>query len=311
LNEMQSSRHILRLLAIAVVVLGAVSEQASSIGAPGSTVPLSVLAGGETCATAVPITTLPFNDAGDTTTSSNEMLFLGTTCSGGGIGTRPGRDHIYQFNVFAGNSLTFQVTPDAIYDTAIYILGTCGNGSTCTQHADTGIEGQTETIGPVTLAPGTHYLYIDSVYSEDEKGGFGPYILSVTGTLGTPNNTSFYTVTPCRVLDTRDSAGPDGPALSAGVPRTFAVAGRCLIPSGAKSISANVTVTQPTAGGHLTVYPGGTSQPGTSTLNYSLRQTRANNALVPLGAGGTISAVSGQPPGNTVHFILDVNGYFQ
>ena len=301
------NRNILRALAIVLVILGVTSEQASSISGSGTTAPLAVLHGGDTCAAAVPITSLPFLHGGDTTTATNTMLFLNSTCAGTGLGTRPGRDEIYQFNVFAGNSLTFQVTADPSYDPSIYILGTCGTGSTCTHHADAGIEGQTETIGPVTLAPGTHYLFIDSVYSEDEKGGFGPYTLSVTGSFGTANNTSFYTVPPCRVLDTRLT----GPVLSAGVPRTFTVAGQCLIPLGAKSISANVTVTQPTAGGHVTVYPGGSDVPAASTLNFRAAQTRANNALVPVAPNGTVSAVSGQPAGNTVHFILDVNGYFQ
>ena len=36
-------------------------------------------------------------------------------------------------------------------------------------------------------------------------------------------------------------------------------------------------------------------------------QTRANNAIVPLGAGGTLAVVSAAP----THLILDVNGYFE
>lgn len=271
--------------------------------------PLAVAAGGDTCAAPTVITSLPYNDTGDTSTATNQMLFLSTACSAGKAVTRPGRDLIYSITVWPGNSLTFQVTPDATYDAAIYVLGACTSGSSCSHAADVGGDGQAETIGPVTLSPGTHYFFVDSIYSEDEIGGFGRYTLSVTGTLGIPNNASFYTVTPCRVLDTRET----GPVLSAGVPRTFTVAsaGPCLIPSGAKSISANVTVTQPSAGGHLTVYPGGTPVPATSTINFRAGQTRANNAIVPLGANGTVSAVSGQPSGATVHFILDVNGYFQ
>jgi hypothetical protein len=121
---------------------------------------------------------------------------------------------------------------------------------------------------------------------------------------------SFYTVTPCRVADTRDPNGPQGgPALSAGTPRTFMVAGRCEIPPTASSVSVNVTVTQPATQGHLTLFPVGSSPPLTSTINYRAGQTRANNAIVPLGSG-YINVVSGQPSG-TVHFILDVNGYFE
>jgi hypothetical protein len=58
------------------------------------------------------------------------------------------------------------------------------------------------------------------------------------------------------------------------------------------------------------VYPAGSAVPATSTINYRAGQTRANNAIVPLGLSGDINVVSGQPSG-TVHFILDVNGYFE
>ncbi|HEY3171179.1 MAG TPA: hypothetical protein VGK86_01245 [Thermoanaerobaculia bacterium] len=160
------------------------------------------------------------------------------------------------------------------------------------------------------LAPGAYYFYVDSVYPPGDPAGEGRYTLSVTGTLGVPNNTSFFTVTPCRILDTRDPAGPfGGPALNAGATRVFTIAGQCNIPPSAKSVSVNVTVTQPTAPGHLILFPGGTI-PSVSTINFGTGQTRANNAIVPLSASGTLSVADGQSSGTT-HFILDVNGYFQ
>lgn len=79
---------------------------------------------------------------------------------------------------------------------------------------------------------------------------------------------AFYTVTPCRVLDTRNPNGPyGGPALSAGADRTFVLAGQCGIPPTATQVAANLAVTQPTALGHLTLFPGGLPLPGTATLN--------------------------------------------
>jgi hypothetical protein len=122
----------------------------------------------------------------------------------------------------------------------------------------------------------------------------------------------FHTATPCRILDTRNPAGPcGGPALADGGTRTFVLAGQCAIPSGASSLSVNVAVTQPTNGpGFLTIFPGGTIRPTFSSMNYNAGQTRANNAIVPLGASGDISVYCGQG-GGTVQFILDVNGYFQ
>jgi hypothetical protein len=229
------------------------------------------------------------------------------------MASRPGPDLVYSITVFPGNSLTFTVDPGADFDASIYLLSTCSTGSTCIQESDTGIEDEPETIGPISLPPGTSYFYVDSIFFPKEGPDHGPYTLSVSGSLGTPSNTSFYTLSPCRVLDTRDPDGPrGGPALSAGVVRTFTIADtdRCLVPVTAKSVAVNITVTQPTTLGHLTLFPGGTARPLASTINFQGAQTRANNAILPLGSGGTLSVVSGQPNG-TVHFILDVNGYFQ
>jgi streptogramin lyase len=122
---------------------------------------------------------------------------------------------------------------------------------------------------------------------------------------------SFFTVTPCRAVDTRNANGPlGGPALTANVPRTFGIAGQCGIPPSARAISANVTVVGAATPGYITIYPGGTSIPLVSALNYRAGQVRANNAVVSLGAAGDVTVFAGQPSG-TVHFILDVNGYFQ
>ena len=88
------------------------------------------------------------------------------------------------------------------------------------------------------------------------------------------------------------------------------MAGICGIPAEADAVAVNVTVTQPTAAGHLTIYQAGVPLPLASTINYRALQTRANNAIVPLGANDSIAVSSGQPSGTT-HFILDVVGYFR
>ena len=122
---------------------------------------------------------------------------------------------------------------------------------------------------------------------------------------------SFFTVPPCRLLDTRNANGPlGGPALSAGLTRSFSMFGQCGIPGTARAVSVNMTVTQASVSGHLTAFPGGTSQPLVSSINYRSGQTRANNAVLQLGLAGDVAVISGQPSG-TVHFILDVNGYFE
>jgi hypothetical protein len=124
-------------------------------------------------------------------------------------------------------------------------------------------------------------------------------------------NSSFYTLPPCRVLDTRGSAGPyGGPALAGAATRNFVLTGVCGVPASARSVSANITVTGGTTSGFLTIYPAGTVRPLFSNINYTAFQTRANNAVLLLGAAGDVSVYAGQSSG-TVDFILDLNGYFQ
>jgi hypothetical protein len=120
---------------------------------------------------------------------------------------------------------------------------------------------------------------------------------------------SFYTITPCRVVDTRDPVGPNGgPALQAGIQRNFSIASHCGVPSTAQSIAANIAVTQPQMGGHLRVFPSQTAVVSTSAINFGAGQTRANNSILNLGSG-SLEVLNNS--GGTVHFILDVNGYFQ
>ena len=120
---------------------------------------------------------------------------------------------------------------------------------------------------------------------------------------------SLYTVTPCRLADTRNPpSGYGGPALAAGQDRVFTLAGHCGLPAG-RAVSVNLTVTQPTAAGFLALYPGGLA-PLASNINYRPGQTRANNAVLPVGGSGEIVVRCGQASGTT-QFVLDVNGYFQ
>ena len=122
---------------------------------------------------------------------------------------------------------------------------------------------------------------------------------------------NLFSVPPCRVLDTRDPAGPYGaPALAAGQARSFTIAGRCGIPASASAVALNLTVTQPTAQGNLRLYPSDQAAPATSTLNYTAGQTRANNAIVGLGASGALAVRCTQASGSA-HVVLDVSGYFE
>ncbi|HZF13106.1 MAG TPA: glycoside hydrolase family 44 protein [Thermoanaerobaculia bacterium] len=129
--------------------------------------------------------------------------------------------------------------------------------------------------------------------------------------LGTPA-AAFYTVTPCRLLDTRNPTGPyGGPALAANGERTWNLAGQCGIPAAAQAVAINLTITSPTQGGDLRVFPGG-SVPVVSFLNWSAGQIRTNNAVLPLSTDGNAAfSVHLDMGGGTAQLLADVVGYFQ
>jgi hypothetical protein len=119
----------------------------------------------------------------------------------------------------------------------------------------------------------------------------------------------FYTVTPCRQLDTRTGTGTPLAVFSTlTVPLTGAP---CSIPPGATSVSVNVAVTQEAGSGYLTIYPADEAPPLTSNINFSVGLTRANNAILRLSSDGTGSVSIFNGSGGTVQVIIDVNGYFQ
>lgn len=135
-------------------------------------------------------------------------------------------------------------------------------------------------------------------------------ILALLGTVPREAaGSSFYTVTPCRIVDTRNTAGPlGGPAIGPGQVRALAVGGRCGISSSAEAVAANITVVTPAANGHLTIVPTGSPQPSTSTINFRAGLVRANNSILRLGTAGGLTVFSGSP--GDVHVIVDVNGFF-
>lgn len=119
----------------------------------------------------------------------------------------------------------------------------------------------------------------------------------------------FFPLTPCRIADTRNAAGPlGGPSLSAGVARSFPVqSSSCGIPLGtAQAYSLNITAVPQGTLGYLTAWPSGQAQPVVSTLNSYTGTVTANAAVVPAGSGGDVSIFAT----DSSDVILDVNGYF-
>ncbi len=122
----------------------------------------------------------------------------------------------------------------------------------------------------------------------------------------------FYTLTPCRLFDSRGPVGPlGGPSIPASGSRSILVNGACGIPASARALTVNVTIVNAGSLGHLQIFAADLSPTGTSILNFSTGQTRANNAVLglPTDGSGGLTLVNASPSPATV--ILDVNGYFQ
>ncbi|MCM3878065.1 MAG: fibronectin type III domain-containing protein [Thermoanaerobaculia bacterium] len=151
-----------------------------------------------------------------------------------------------------------------------------------------------------------------------ETSASGSYWNASTGlaagaTVTGPGATAFHTLAPCRAIDTRRPAGPlGGPSLGAGATRTFVSTGVCGIPTTARSVSANITVTNTGADGTLVLYPGDLpAAPNALTLAFRAGQTRANNALLGLASDGSGAFKLASTATGPLDVIVDVNGWFE
>lgn len=132
--------------------------------------------------------------------------------------------------------------------------------------------------------------------------------LPLAVTVVAPKSLDFYTLEPCRVLDTRF-----GSPLGAGTAKILDLAGLCGIPAGARAVAANVTVPAPATQGSVSLYPGNYPAPATSTISFRTGVTAANSAVLPLSTDGTttLAALANLGGGTgTVNLVLDVAGYF-
>ena len=132
-------------------------------------------------------------------------------------------------------------------------------------------------------------------------------ILDVVGWYGDATSapgSTFHPLTPTRILDTRDLDAPLGPreigdldvTVLAGVPT-----------SGVSALVMNVTATQPTAASYLTVWPGDTSVPNASNLNFVAGQTVPNLVVVQVADDGFVSLFN---QAGTTHVVADIVGWY-
>lgn len=159
----------------------------------------------------------------------------------------------------------------------------------------------------------SHQLSI--VYVATAAGATTDVILDVTGYyLPDLSGLHYYPLSPGRILDTRPGvadSGLTGPFASS-VPRSLAVASHWGVPAGAQAITGNLTVVGQTTRGYVSATTVSNANPGTSTLNFPVGDTRANGMSVPLGGSGSLFLVFKGTSGTArTNLIVDVSGYFK
>lgn len=168
------------------------------------------------------------------------------------------------------------------------------------------------TIDALPSSPGTQTAHVATVtgsgrLGEDLTGLTASRASQASNVLRAPEGT-YHPVTPARILDTRDGtggvSGPLGPAGAVEVQ----IAGRGGLPaSGVGAVVLNVTVTQPTAAGFLTLFPSGSPLPLASNLNFGPGQSVPNLVVVSVGANGRVGTYNSS---GSTHVVFDVAGWF-
>ncbi len=236
------------------------------------------------------------NDSGGTDHgTANNLLLIGPRVAGGFHGQLPNLGALDQYG-----QLTFNVDVRSVYAT---VLGQW-------LHADANqvLGGGFAALGAFAGGPTAEAAApFPSSPSGGPSGGGNPGV----GDGGTPRYPpsdpgSLMSVTPFRLVDTRIGQGAArlGPAASF----TVKVAGVGAVPAdGVVAVALNVTVTEPTSSGFLTVSPAGEERPLASNLNFTAAQTVPNMVFCKLGTGGAVNVYNSA---GQSHVVIDVLGYF-
>ncbi len=140
--------------------------------------------GDDDCPPSTIINSTPFNDTGDTCGNTNTITTYSGTC------TLPfpygGEDQVYGLTVGGGANINISADlTGSTGDLALFIVGTCGDGSTCVANSQDSIgpgAGPEEILG-FSAAVGNYFLYVDSYYNAGSPGSCGTFDLDVTGTI--------------------------------------------------------------------------------------------------------------------------------
>ena len=122
----------------------------------------------------------------------------------------------------------------------------------------------------------------------------------------------YFTVAPCRLVDTRDAGGSARRARARRGRRRamFDVRGACAIPTTARALALNVTVTGSTGARTPSPLGAGRAEPGHQHGQLRDRPDPREQRRLRLGAAGSVSVFCSMASG-TAHLVVDVIGYFE
>ena len=165
-----------------------------------------------------------------------------------------------------------------------------------------------QTVANLVVVPvgtdGSVALTNGSVGSSQLIADVAGYFVAGAGGSG-----SFTSLTPARLLDTRNGTGaPKGPVAPTGTEHLGVVGVGGVPATGVAAVVLNVTVTGPASQGAITAYADATTMPHGANVNYSAGQTVANLVVVPVGADGEVALTNASAGATSL--IADVAGYY-
>jgi len=151
------------------------------------------------------------------------------------------------------------------------------------------------------------------LYNGGAGAGAIDLIADVTGYFAPTAVNGYMALSPDRLLDTRNGTGAPQAKVGPGKALPLQIEGvddGYLPGNGIAAVALNVTVTNTSGAGFISVYPNGESTPNASNLNYVAGQTVANTVIVPVGSLGRIDLYNGGAHAGQVDLIADVTGYY-
>lgn len=226
------------------------------------------------------------------------------------VTTTPCGPHVHDLSV-SGGAVAVVVGLASCNSSSRLLARVDPSGAVLVEHASSSLD----RVRPVSLAAVALDAATDSTFVTGDplptwlRGvEVPPTRDAVVARLGAPvPRTGFVPVPPARVLDTRKGIGAPRARIGAGGSVVLDVTGAGGVPAtGVESVTLNVTAVAPTAGGHVTVHPSGSSRPASSNLNLAPGVTTPAQVVVRVGADGAVVLWNAA---GSVDLLADVTGW--